>query len=213
MHDANACENYIAIILRWQSPCFQMYANTSVYCNTVALLLFICHKNAIEKPREICMETGSTSSATKVIAMFTRERGSPEANSSLSTSNLLLSYLILKYFILTTTPIIAHHAPESSQTTECYCQLVKTKICPIHYFRSIYATIKKYVPNDLVKLTVTSVVFGFHIIAIVFVCWLRQFWHFHAVATEQFNFNCCQNTKFVPSTILLEFILQERMIH
>ena len=69
MHDANACENYIAIILRWQSPCFQMYANTSVYCNTVALLLFICHKNAIEKPREICMETGSTSSATKVIAI------------------------------------------------------------------------------------------------------------------------------------------------
>ena len=75
---------------------------------------------------------------------------------------------------------------------------VKTKICPIHYFRSIYATIKKYVPNDLVKLTVTSVVFGFHIIAIVFVCWPRQFWHFHPVATEQFNFNCCQNTKFVP---------------
>ena len=41
------------------------------------------------------METGSTSSATKVIAMYTRERGSPEANSGLSTSNLLLSYLIL----------------------------------------------------------------------------------------------------------------------
>ena len=97
MHDANACENYIAIILRWQAPCFQMYANTSVYCNTVALLLFICHKNAIEKPREICMETGSTSSATKVIAMYTRERGSPEANSGLSTSNLLLSYLILSF--------------------------------------------------------------------------------------------------------------------
>ena len=107
MHDANACENYIAIILRWQSPCFQMYANTSVYCNTVALLLFICHKNAIEKPREICMETGSTSSATKVIAMYTRERGSPEANSGLSTSNLLLSYLILS--MLSTYTFLSPH--------------------------------------------------------------------------------------------------------
>ena len=81
-----------------------MYANTSVYCNTVALLLFICHKNAIEKPREICMETGSTSSATKVIAMYTRERGSPEANSGLSTSNLLLSYLILSVVDLGRSP-------------------------------------------------------------------------------------------------------------
>ena len=53
------------------------------------------HKNVIVKLREICMETGSTSSATKVIARYTRERGSPEANSGLSTSNLLLSYLIL----------------------------------------------------------------------------------------------------------------------
>ena len=42
MHDADACENYIAIILRCQSPCFQMYAKTSMYCNTVALLLSIC---------------------------------------------------------------------------------------------------------------------------------------------------------------------------
>ena len=106
-----------------------------------------------------------------------------------------------------------YRPPRPRQAAKQPNATVKTKICPIHYFRSIYATIKKYVPNDLVKLTVTSVVFGFHIIAIVFVCWLRQFWHFHAVATEQFNFNCCQNTKFVPSTILLEFILQERMIH
>ena len=53
------------------------------------------HKNVIVKLREICMETGSTSSATKVIARYTRERGSPEANSGLSTSNLLLSYLLL----------------------------------------------------------------------------------------------------------------------
>ena len=55
----------------------------------------IVHKNAIVKLHEICMKTGSTSSATKVIAMYTCERGSPEANSGLSTSNLLLSYLIL----------------------------------------------------------------------------------------------------------------------
>ena len=52
------------------------------------------HKNVIVKLREICMETGSTSSATKVIARYARERGSPEANSGLSTSNLLLSYLL-----------------------------------------------------------------------------------------------------------------------
>ena len=52
------------------------------------------HKNVIVKLREICMETGSTSSATKVIARYTRERGSPEANSGLSTSNLLLSSII-----------------------------------------------------------------------------------------------------------------------
>ena len=114
-------------------------------------------------------------------------------------------------------PIIIHRYPLSvAFVTDLYPQpnaTVKTNICPIHYFRSIYATIKKYVPNDLVKLTVTSVVFGFHIIAIVFVCWPRQFWHFHPVATEQFNFNCCQNTKFVRSTILVVFFLQERMIH
>ena len=35
--------------------------------------------------------TRDTSSATKVIARYTRERGLPEANSGLSTSNLLLS--------------------------------------------------------------------------------------------------------------------------
>ena len=55
------------------------------------------HKNVIVKLREICMETGSTSSATKVIARYTRERGSPEANSGLSTSNLLLSPIILSW--------------------------------------------------------------------------------------------------------------------
>ena len=106
-----------------------------------------------------------------------------------------------------------YRPPRPRQAAKQPNATVKTNICPIHYFRSIYATIKKYVPNDLVKLTVTSVVFGFHIIAIVFVCWPRQFWHFHPVATEQFNFNCCQNTKFVRSTILVVFFLQERMIH
>ena len=106
-----------------------------------------------------------------------------------------------------------YRPPRPRQAAKQPNATVKTKICPIHYFRSIYATIKKYVPNDLVKLTVTPVVFGFHIIEIVFVCWSRQFWHFHPVATEQFNFNCCQNTKFVRSTILVVFFLQERMIH
>ena len=41
------------------------------------------HKNAIVKLREICMGTGSTSSATKVFAMYTRERGSPSPYSKL----------------------------------------------------------------------------------------------------------------------------------
>ena len=69
------------------------------------------HKNDIVKLREIGMETGSTSSATKVIARYTRERGSPEANSGLSTSNLLLSYLILLdiYFIFPVRCSVLHH--------------------------------------------------------------------------------------------------------
>ena len=66
----------------------------SVLQHSCLVIIHLFIKNAIVKLREICMGTGSTFSATKVIAMYTRERGSPEANSGLSTSNLLLSYLI-----------------------------------------------------------------------------------------------------------------------
>ena len=97
-----------------------------------------------------------------------------------------------------------YRPPRPRQAAKQPNATVKSKICPIHYFRCIYATIKKYVPNDLVKLTVTSVVFGFHIIAIVFVCWHRQFWHFHPIVTDQWNFNRCQNKNSACSLYWLD---------
>ena len=77
------------------------------------------HKNVIVKLREICMETGSTSSATKVIARYTRERGSPEANSGLSTSNLLLS-LSLSLYAAVNFCLCSERVPHEDEITKLH---------------------------------------------------------------------------------------------
>ena len=83
------------IMLRWQLHCFQMYAKTSMYCNTIALSLSIVHKNAIVKLHEICRETEVPLPQQRFCYVYICERRSPEANSGLSTSNLILSSSIL----------------------------------------------------------------------------------------------------------------------
>ena len=73
---------------------------------------------------------------------------------------------------------------------------VKTKICPFHYFVDIYPTGKNDTPNESAAQTTTPDSIDLQILSIVFVWWLRQFWHFHLVGTGPWNFNCCRNTNF-----------------
>ena len=70
---------------------------------------------------------------------------------------------------------------------------VKTKICPFHYFVGIYPTGKNDTLNESAAHTTTPDSIDLQILSIVFVWWLRQFWHFQPVGTGPWNFNHCQN--------------------
>ena len=60
---------------------------------------------------------------------------------------------------------------------------VKTKTCPNHYFGCIHPTGKNDTLNESAAQTTTSDNIDLQILSIVFVWWLRQFWHFHPDGT------------------------------
>ena len=70
---------------------------------------------------------------------------------------------------------------------------VKTKTSPFYYFVGIHPTGKSDTLNESAAQTATSESIDLQILSIVFVWWLRQFWHFQPVVTGPWNFNHCQS--------------------
>ena len=74
---------------------------------------------------------------------------------------------------------------------------------PNHYFGCIHPTGKNDALNESAAQTTTSDNIDLQILSIVFVWWLRQFWHFLPVGTGPWNFNRCQNKNLAEPLVWL----------